>query len=430
MEHLQPKPEVYWYTLKKPSIKKLAKSKEVDVVIVGGGIAGLMCAKRLKEKDPALSIIVLESSICGSGATGKSSGFITPDSELELGDIVDQFGEVEGKKIWEFVKGGVESIRATIEKHNIECDYSVQDSLFIANNKKGFKKVSQEYKVQTEVGYNATLYDASHIENVIGSKNYEGGVHTKGTFGMIAYLFVQELKELLVKQGIEVYEETPVSEILSHKVVCENYTVSAKKIIVCTDRFLPKFKLASSEIYHAQTFLAVSAPLQKNDIKKIFPTSPMMVWDTDLIYQYYRIVQGDRLLVGAASLLYTYAPNAKTFSPNVLNKMKKYINQKFPYLDIHFEYFWPGLIGVSKDFLPVIGQDPHLEDVYFVGAAAGLPWAAALGEYIAEKAVNGRSDWDATFSYKRHFPVSHKGQVILSKPVSFALSHSVIKYFR
>ena len=98
MEHIEPKSEVYWYTLKKPTIKKLEENKEVDIVIVGGGIAGLMCAKKLKEKNPALSILVLESSVCGAGATGKSSGFITPDSELELGDIVSQFGEVEGKK--------------------------------------------------------------------------------------------------------------------------------------------------------------------------------------------------------------------------------------------------------------------------------------------------------------------------------------------
>jgi gamma-glutamylputrescine oxidase len=430
MKPSQPKAEVYWYTLKKPNSTKLAGDASFDIAVVGGGIAGLMCAQKLKKGNPSLRIGVVESTVCGGGATGKSSGFITPDSELELGDIVNQFGNTKGKEIWEFVKSGVHSIRTTIEARSLKCDFSIQDSLFIANTKKGFTKVKEEYEVQTSVGYEAWLYDKSHVEKVIGSDEYEGGIRTKDTFGMIAYLYVQELKEALIQEGVQVFEETPVTEIKEGTVICDTHTIAAEKIIVCTDRFLPKFNLAAAEIYHAQTFLAVSKPLSMSDINKLFPSGPMMVWDTDLIYQYYRVVQGNRLLIGAASLLYTYAHSAKEFSPRILRKMQKYVAKKFPYLTIELEYFWPGLIGVSKDFLPIVGEDPHLKNVFFVGAGAGLPWAAALGEYIAEKVLTDRKDWDEMFSYKRHFPLNHAGQVVLSKPVAFAISHGVTKYFR
>jgi gamma-glutamylputrescine oxidase len=103
-------------------------------------------------------------------------------------------------------------------------------------------------------------------------------------------------------------------------------------------------------------------------------------------------------------------------------------NTKFPDIPFRLEYFWPGLIGVSKDFLPIAGKDPVMKHVYFAGAGAGLPWAAGLGEYLAHKILHGREDFDALFSPYRKFPVGSAGQVVLSKPLSFALSHGIKKY--
>ncbi len=428
MKHA-PRDEVYWYTLKKPKAMPLDQDLEFDIVIIGGGMAGLMCAQHLKDQNKNLKVCVIESSYCGAGASGKSSGFITPDSELELSDLVSNYGEKEGKRIWEFVKGGVKVIRDTIERRSLACDYSEQDSLFIANNKKGFKKVSHEHEAQQKLGYSSWLYDNSKIEKVIGTPNYEGAVRYKDTYGIIAYLYCQELKESLQRDGMLIYEETKVKEINAPYIKTENHTIKAEKIVICTDRFLPEFNHGVKEIFHAQTFLAVTKPLAPDVIRRMFPDGPMMVWDTDLIYQYYRIVEGNRLLIGAASLLYTYAFTEKRRPALVQRKMEKYLAKKFPYLRYEFDYMWPGFIGVSKDFLPIVGKDPVMKNVYFTGAGAGLPWAAALGEYIAEKIIHGRDDFDELFAVDRKYPISKGMQVVLSTPVSFAISHGIKKYF-
>ena len=73
--------------------------------------------------------MVIEKDFCGSGASGKTSGFITPDSEIELSSLLDTYGPEKAKHIWEFVISGVESIRKNIERHGISCDYQKQDSL-------------------------------------------------------------------------------------------------------------------------------------------------------------------------------------------------------------------------------------------------------------------------------------------------------------
>jgi len=426
---VKPKAAVYWYTLRTPKVTPLSRDLSVDVVIAGGGIAGLMCAQKLKAENKNLRIAVVESTVCGGGASGKSSGFITPDSELELSDLVKIYGPHDARRLWDFARGGVNSIRDTVSKRSLKCDFVVQDSLFIANDKKGLDKVKYEYDVHRKLGYDAWFYDKEKVEKVIGSQAYEGAVRSKETFGIVSYLFCQELKESLLRENILIFEETPVIEITNERLVTKNYAITAEKIIVCTDRFLPDFRLAEKEIYSAQTFLAVSRPLPYKVVQDLFPHGPMMVWDTDLIYQYYRIVQGNRLLLGAASLFYTYRGKEKRYAPRVLRKMQKYLKAKFPSLKIEFEYFWPGLIGVSKDFLPIIGQDPVMRNVSFIGACAGLPWAAAAGEYIAERLVHGRKDLDDMFSPERRFPINRQAQIVLSKPLSFAISHAIKKYF-
>ena len=56
-----------------------------------------------------------------------------------------------------------------------------------------------------------------------------------------------------------------------------------------------------------QTFLGISQPLKPDQIKQIFPANPMMVWDTDLVYNYFRLTGDNRLLIGGGDVLYTYA---------------------------------------------------------------------------------------------------------------------------
>jgi flavin-dependent dehydrogenase len=68
-----------------------------DAAIVGGGIAGLHAALNLAER--GLDVAVIERDFCGAGASGRSSGFLTPDSELELQQLVRRFGSVDAHTV-------------------------------------------------------------------------------------------------------------------------------------------------------------------------------------------------------------------------------------------------------------------------------------------------------------------------------------------
>ena len=174
---------VYWFTQKGPQGEPLRSTVSSEVVVVGGGIAGLTCAQALAER--GVEVTLVEQAFCGAGASGKSSGFITPDSELELSDLVANYGEARGQALWEFAKSGLERIRGTIQALAIDCDYQVQDSLFVARSVRAFRKVIEvEHRTHASLGYDSTVYDRASLETILGSRAYQGGIRYAGTFGM------------------------------------------------------------------------------------------------------------------------------------------------------------------------------------------------------------------------------------------------------
>ncbi|KKW47587.1 MAG: FAD dependent oxidoreductase [Parcubacteria group bacterium GW2011_GWA1_59_11] len=419
-----PLAETYWYTRKKPEVRPLVSDLDAEVLVIGGGMAGLSCAQALREA--GREVVVLEREFCGAGASGKSSGFITPDSELDLSALVRKFGPERAKELREFVSGGVELIRENIRRFKLDCDYREQDSLYVANRPGGVRKIEAEHRARLRLGYPSRMYSRRELPGILGSSGYFAGVRYPGTFGMNSYLYCQGMKDILRRKGVPVYEKTAAVWMSKGSVYAGRNIVRAKQIVLCLDRFLPALGKLDRRIYHLQTFLALTEKLAPEALGKIFPDGHLMVWDTDLIYQYFRVAEGGRLLVGGGDLFQTYAKTTKDLQ-GPFRKLYRYLSEKFPGHRLAFEYLWPGFLGASPDLLPIAEEDPRAAGTYYVAGATGLPWAAALGRYLAEKAVSSRSDLDPYFTSGREFPWPAGLRRILGTRLSFALSHGRAK---
>jgi glycine/D-amino acid oxidase-like deaminating enzyme len=108
--------------------------------------------------------------------------------------------------------------------------------------------------------------------------------------------------------------------------------------------------------------------------------------------------------------------------------LTSYLAKRFPDARVKFIACWPGLIGISKDFAPVLGCHPRYSSVHYAAGAAGLPWAAALGRYLAERVLDGRHDVDASLAVHRRFPIGPHVQAVLGAPAAFAMSHGILKF--
>lgn len=55
-----------------------------------------------------LKIVLLEKNICGGNTCGKSVDFLTPESELELSQLIKRFGNKGAADLWQVATSGVE----------------------------------------------------------------------------------------------------------------------------------------------------------------------------------------------------------------------------------------------------------------------------------------------------------------------------------
>jgi gamma-glutamylputrescine oxidase len=416
-----PVDQLFW-CLPQNKVNRLRGDKAVDVAVIGGGMAGLSAAYNLRAK--GFSVVVLEKSYCGAGATGKSSGFITPDAELSLASLIAMYGAAQAHAIWQLIVTGVDQIRSTILTYQLSCDYSVQDTLVVATSKRAVANdIMTEHHARLQLGYQSSFYDAQSLPLVNTGQGYYAGVRYGDTFGIQGYLYCQQFKQVLQEQGIEIYEETPALSVAPHTITTPNGRIQAEKIVVCVDRYAEELGLLKAEQYHAQTFLMVSAPLSDQQIAAIFPDQPCMVWDTDLIYNYYRLTPDHRLLLGGSTLYATYAKKEKHDYRPVFQHLTRYWQKRFPAVQPGWHYLWPGLIGVSKDLFPIAGFCPSLPSVYLIAGAAGLPWAAALGRYCAQVIDGAPAAYDTYFSPERATLLGKCLPRLLGKRLTFALSH-------
>ena len=402
------------------------------MLIIGGGASGLAAAARFI--GAGKSVVLLEKNICGGSSTGKSAGFLTPDSELELSQLIRRFGPTGAKDLWEVPVKGIDRMLSLIGAGAIDCDLQKQDSLLLGKGSGGIKVVLDEDASRRSLGYESKVYHGEELASIIGSKGYTAAVRYRDTYGVDALRYAQGIKGMLINAGISVYESSAVVSFSGHTARTHMGSVTADQVIFCADKLDPDLSPYSSNVYHEQTFLSITEPLSWEEEHSMFPEVPFQCWDSDLIYSYYRLTGARRLLLGGGSLLTTYAKNDST-TPNVIDHVIRGFRRMFPNLKgVRFIQYWSGRIDMTRDLLPTVLREPSSPWVHRVLGCVGLPWATFCGDFAARQVLAEAETGDE--KYYRYFDVDRKFLVpiwlekITGKRLAFPLNNAWAKYYQ
>ncbi len=402
----------------------LNKKIKTDCLVIGGGFAGLHAALRLI--DAGKDVVLLEKGVCGSSSSGQSGGFLTPESEEDIKQIITKYGEEKAKVIYQIPKKGVDLILETAKKYKFNCDLRKQDSLYLSIKKGHDKHIEEEKEVRDEMGLSYQLLDQKDLKKFHPGTGYTLGLKYPGSYGINSFAYCQEIKNLLIKKGVKIFEGSEVNKIEGNIAITHLGEVQAKNIIVCIDKMKKEFdKDISKEYHHMQTYLTVSEPLTKEEVNSIFPKEELMCWDTRLIYGHYRLVEHNRLLIGFGKPSLVYSFNVD-HTPLAVNQIIKELRQRFPTLnDVKFPYYWSGLIDVTKDLVPIADYDPLNKSIQYAMGCAGLPWAAYCGDYLARRIINEKETEDLSefLGIKRKYFLGRFFQKVFGKKITFALNH-------
>ena len=196
----------------------LKGDKTTDVLIVGGGIAGLLCADRLTRAGVEC-VLVEADRICG-GVTGCTTAKITLGHGLIYDKLINQFGEEKARLyVAAQMQAGEEYARLC---RNIDCDYERIDSYVYAVSDR--QKIEREVDALNRLGVDAEFSDARELPiEVAGAVR----VKNQAQFGPLRFLYK-------IAEGLPIYEHTKVIEFASHRAVTNRGTIRFNKMIVAT----------------------------------------------------------------------------------------------------------------------------------------------------------------------------------------------------
>lgn len=102
----------------------------MDLTIIGSGIVGLSAAISIKEKQPWLTVKILERGSLPYGASTKNAGFSCFGSVSEILDDIQQIGEEQTMEIVKMRYQGLKILKSRVQHQTMEYQHHGGTELF------------------------------------------------------------------------------------------------------------------------------------------------------------------------------------------------------------------------------------------------------------------------------------------------------------
>lgn len=205
-------------TAELPRFEQLKKDIRTDVLIIGGGMAGLLCAYKLKQA--GVDCVLAEASRICSGITKNTTAKITLQHGLLYQKLIDRFGTERAKMYLEANQAALEEYRGICRE--INCGFEEKDAFTYSLNDR--KKIEKELAALEHLGFEAEL-----AENLPLPFETSGAVRFRNQAQFHPLKFVSA-----IAKGLPIYENTRVQELTEHTAVTANGRITADKMIVAT----------------------------------------------------------------------------------------------------------------------------------------------------------------------------------------------------
>lgn len=221
--------------------KSLSGDMKTDVLIIGGGLCGILCAWFLEQK--GIDYILVEGAKITSGITKNTTAKITSQHGLIYSDLIKKYGTSIAKSYL----NANQSALCEYEKlcRNIDCDSENHNSYVYSLRDRA--RIEEEVHAAENLGF-----DAEFVQEIELPLKIKGAVCFKNQAHFNPLKFVSA-----ISQNLNIYENTFVNEIISNRAVTKNGSVSAKSIIVATHfPFLNKHGSYFLKLYQERSYVS------------------------------------------------------------------------------------------------------------------------------------------------------------------------------
>lgn len=393
----------FWHDTIQPSIRApLPGDLSCDVCIVGAGYSGLWAAHFLRAADPSLQIVIAESNHVGAGASGHNDGFILQTlGGHTTATLAQSFGRERAMSTCGALRqSAIELCRFCINR-GVDADIEASGIYSVATTRRQLRRLAENAKVANELGasYDAMITGAN-MRDRISSPAILGAYWHAGAV-VNPFKLAVGLADVVTSDDVRIYEGTTVTEVTEDAtgvdVVTPRGRIFAQNVILATDAYRPLHAGLAQKIRRYYRYIAVTEEISAWRHAIRWPRREGFV-DVGRPSIFCRLTWDNRILLGGGVGVPVRRGDQVGGSGHgevgrrVEAQMSALIERFFPMLNgIRMEYLYGGVIGVTSDKLPHVGQaSPRVAYVYGY-SGHGIVASHAAGKALRDLTLGRRT---------------------------------------
>lgn len=406
------------------STPELPTDETFDYVIIGSGVSGAATAHKLLDRDPELSILMLEARTAASAASGRNGGHCKAGSWKSAKEWIDTYGEDEGLRIGNMEQDCVNDVREFVRSHNVSSDFADVETADLYYTKEEFEAAIEIVEYQKaleerrpgEVPNNPrTIHRGQEARDfwkwpeLVGAVSYTG--HTQNPYHTVCAML-----ELALSKGLNLQTNTmalsldQVSNDEWH-VKTNRGTVKGQQVVLATNAYTNALHPGIAQtgfLTPGRSQVSATHPDKETSGNKVFERSNSYP-DFPSGNNYIAVRppgskgEGDVIIGGSSQMSPTGEANItddSTFNEEiayVLNRVGRSVYGLDNWGDsTHQVRDWTGITCDTPDGFPVVGDVPGENGLWAIVCmnGHGMAWAYRSAEALVGMMTEGEApEW-------------------------------------
>ena len=415
-------PDATWYEATQvaaPERPQLTFDVDVDVCVVGAGLAGLTVAREVARR--GWSVAVLEANRVAWAASGRNTGFVLPGFQEDHERMIERIGLDQTKELWALSEQGLAYVRRAIDEIGMPGVEPVPGWLTVSKTDESGRESRTEVERLRWIGAEVEAWSTERVREVLPNRRYFSAVHFPTAFHIHPLNYALGLAAAAEAAGARIFQHTPAISIdpagVRKRILTPSALVRAGQVVLAGNTHIAALmpELAGT-LLPLTSHVAVTEPLGPKLAEAI--TYQGAISDTRSANFHYRIVDGDRLMWAGGG-----EPFARS-TGRVAESFKAAIMRTYPQLDgVEIASSWSGVMGFTMHRMPQIGEvSPGLWIASGFGGH-GLNTSAIAGNLVARAIADSDDHWRAFVPFELCWAGGGLGRV-------FAEASSLVRNWR
>ena len=384
----------------------LPPKAHADITIIGAGFAGLSAARRLKQLDATLNILVLDALRVGEGSAGRNSGFMI-DLPHDLASD-DYAGSGDDRRLIGLNRQAIAFAQDAVAEYQINPAFADPAGKVNGAASPAGDAHNRSYAAHlASLGEESQWLDERAMQELTGSRHYVSGLYTPGTMMLQPAGYIQGLAAGLRRQGVQIIEQCPVTAFTPQsagwEVTTPQGTLQTGQIILANNGHLESFGIAKGQLIQLFLYASMTPELTADQLKALGGANRWGVTPSDPMGTTMRRIdsaQGGNRIITRTCATVSPRMQATRHSTNRASAVQaRKFAERFPMLaGLPMQYAWAGHLCLTLNGVTVTQEIANGVTTACAQNGLGTARGTLTGIAAAEMALGQRSDITSFFA--------------------------------